>query len=160
MRSTKCCQQNVINENYRTSLVLWGPYVLYQNCQNQPCAARFKDLMSYKTALCCGSLVLQRRKDLLSFSHGPTFTVLVMLRIESASAFSTTKEQHNSLAKECITRQIKNAAQELLKAQSRGNVTEGNTRAKTCNHSENITGFLLQFSIKYLAVTTACYTIF
>jgi len=26
--------------------------------------------------------VLQRRKDLLSFSYGPTFTFLVMLRIE------------------------------------------------------------------------------
>jgi len=28
-----------------------------------------------------------------------------MLRIESASAFSTTQEQHNSLAKECVMRQ-------------------------------------------------------
>jgi len=70
----------------------------------QPCAARFKDLMSYETALCCDSLALQRRKDLLSFSYGPTFTVLVILRIGSASAFSTTNEQHNSLAKECLTR--------------------------------------------------------
>jgi len=55
----------------RISLMLW-----------QPCAARIKDLTSYKTALCCGSLVLQRRKDLLPFSYGPTSPVLVMLRID------------------------------------------------------------------------------
>jgi len=30
----------------------------------------------------CGSLVLLRRKDLMSFSNGPTFSVLVMLRID------------------------------------------------------------------------------
>ena len=39
----------------------------------------------------------------------------------------------------------KNAAWELLdarsplEAQSRGNVAKGNTRAKTCNHSANVT---------------------
>jgi len=33
--------------------------------------------MSHKeTALCCGSLVMQKREDLLSFSNGPTFAVL------------------------------------------------------------------------------------
>jgi len=52
----------------RNNLMLW-----------QPCAARIKDVMFYERALCCGSLVLQRGKDLLSFSHGPTFTVLGIL---------------------------------------------------------------------------------
>jgi len=60
----------------RISLKLW-----------QPCTARFKDLTSYETALRCGSLVLQRCKDLLSFSYGPTFMVLVMLRIECFGFF-------------------------------------------------------------------------
>jgi len=72
----------------------------------QPCAARFKDLMSIETALCCGSLVLQKRKDLLSFSNGPTFAVLVMLRTETLPLFSPLrKEQRNSSAKKCVTRQ-------------------------------------------------------
>jgi len=71
----------------------------------QLCAARIKDLMSLETALRCSSLVLQKRQDLFSFSDGPTFAVLVMLRIESDSAFPTTQEQHNSLAKECVARQ-------------------------------------------------------
>ena len=99
--SALCCGSHVLQDS-KTLCLTKQPYAV------AACAARIKDLMSYKTALCCGSLVLQRRKGLLSFSHRPTFTVLVMLRIESASAFSTTKEQHNSLAKECVTRQIKN----------------------------------------------------
>jgi len=53
-----------------------------------------------------GSLVLQRRKD----PSGPTFSVLVMFRIEPASVFSTTKEQRNSIAKECGTRQKRSPA--------------------------------------------------
>jgi len=104
----KCCSQNVIKRK------LWRPALCCENLMSyiinslmlwQPCAARIKNLMSLETALCCGSLVMQKRKDLLSFSNGPCFTVIVMLRIESASAFSTTQQQHNSLAKECVTRQ-------------------------------------------------------
>ena len=34
---------------------------------------------------------------------------------------------------------VTNAAQELLEAQSRGSVSNGNTHAKTCNHSANVT---------------------
>jgi len=37
--------------------------------------------MFLDTALCCGSLVLQNRKDLSSFSHGPIFAVLVIRTI-------------------------------------------------------------------------------
>jgi len=66
----------------RTSLMLCGACVRHQK---QPCAARIKDLMS--------------------FCNGLTFTVQVMLRIASASAFTTTKRTTRSLAKECVTRQ-------------------------------------------------------
>ena len=85
--------------------MLWGPYDLHQNYQNQPYAAAALCFKIQRPYVLRNSLMLQRRKDLLSFPDGPTFTVLVILRIESASAFSTTNEQHNSLAKECVTRQ-------------------------------------------------------
>jgi len=52
-------------------------------------------------ALCHGSLVLQESKT-LCLAKRPD--AVVMLRIESASAFSTTKEQRNSLPKESVTR--------------------------------------------------------
>jgi len=45
-----------------------------------------------ETALCCGGLVLQRIKDLITSStFGPIFSVLVVLRIEAAVGFSATK---------------------------------------------------------------------
>jgi len=62
-KPTKRGQQNVINENI----------------ENQPCAARTFCPVSEK-ALCCGSLVLQRRKDRLSLFNGPIFAVLLMFR--------------------------------------------------------------------------------
>jgi len=38
---------------------------------------KIKDRLSHKeTVLCCGSLVLQKHIDVLSFSNGPTFAVL------------------------------------------------------------------------------------
>jgi len=99
-----------------------------------------------EAALYCSSLVLQGRKDLLSFSYGPTFTVLIMLRIEAASVFSTTKRttqlDGQGMRNEA---KVKNAARELLgarsllEAKSRGNVAKGNTRAKTSSHSANAT---------------------
>jgi len=45
--------------------------------------------MSFLETLCCGSLVLQRSKDLVSC--GSTFSVLVKLRIGAALRFSATK---------------------------------------------------------------------
>ena len=91
---TKHCSQSMLNENYG----------------KQPCAARtlcpFQKQPYAVAALCCreaktfvfprnslmlwGSLVLQRCKDLMSSTKGPTFSVFVML-IGNASVFSTSK---------------------------------------------------------------------
>jgi len=142
----KCCSQNVIKRK------LWRPALCCENLMSyiinslmlwQPCAARIKNLMSLETALCCGSLVMQKRKHLLSFSNGPCFTVIVMLRIESASAFSTTQQQHNSLAKECVTRQKAKRGpgnySRLDNNQSRGASLKDNTQTKLRSDSANVT---------------------
>jgi len=73
--AASCCEDLVFRIRIRNRLILW-----------QPCAARIKDL--------------------LSSTNGPTFSVLVMLRIETLPRFSPLlKEQRNSSAKECVTRQ-------------------------------------------------------
>ena len=87
-----------------------------------------------ESALCCGSLVLQdsktlclnkqpyaaRIKNLMSLYYGPTFTVLVMLRIASASASSTAEEQLLVDQGMRNTAKTKNAAWESLEAELRG----------------------------------------
>ena len=73
----------------------------------------------WEPALCCEDLVSRitnslmlwqpcaaRIKDFLSFTNGPTFSVLAMLRIETLPRFfPLLKEQRNSSAKECVTKQ-------------------------------------------------------
>ena len=66
----------------KTSHVLWGPYALYGSLV----------LQESKTLCLTWQPCAERIKDLMSFYNGPTFTVLVKLRIR-ASAFSTTEEQ-------------------------------------------------------------------
>jgi len=62
--------------------------VVNKNDGKQPCVARtlcpFQKqpyAMARNSLMLWGSLVLQRRKDLVYFTNGPTFSVLVMLRI-------------------------------------------------------------------------------
>ena len=87
-----------------------------------------EELTSFsETALCFGSLVLQRRKDFMSSTNRPTFSVLVKLRIGAAVGFlhhqvsNTTPWQRNA-------EQHKNAARHLLEARSS---IKGKHRART-----------------------------
>jgi len=81
--------------------------------------------MSLETALCSGSLVLQNRKDLLSFSNGPTFAALVMLRNPVLPPPPLLKNNY-SVTKACRTKQ--NAARQLLEARL---INQGERRLRT-----------------------------
>jgi len=103
-----------------------------------------ENLISFsETALCRGSLVLQRSKDLMPSTNGPTFSVLVMLRI-AVSVFPLLKEQRNSVAKECATRQKRGPA---ITSRSIINQVErlctDNTNAQFCEHYSYRPIFLL-----------------
>jgi len=94
-RAHKTWPSNVSTK--RDKLKLWGPALYCDDLASfirnsltlwQPCAARIKDLMS--------------------FYNGPTFTVLVKLRRGCLGPLL--KEQRNSVAKECGTKQKRGPA--------------------------------------------------
>ena len=113
---------------------------------------RIKDLMSFKeTALCCGRLVLQKRKDLLSFYNGPAFAVLVKFRIACFRLLhywrTTTRWPRNA-------ERSKDTGRQLLQArcnQSRGTSLKDNTQTKLRSDSANVTASFLITNTKFLS---------
>jgi len=113
---------------------------------------RIKDLMSFKeTALCCGRLVLQKRKDLLSFYNGPAFAVLVKFRIACFRLLhywrTTTRWPRNA-------ERSKDTGRQLLQArcnQSRGTSLKDNTQTKLRSDSANVTASFLITNTKILS---------
>jgi len=112
-----------------SSLVLRRTYILFRN-----------SLMLW------GRLVLQRRKDLVSSTNGPTFAVPVMLRIGAALGFSATKCTTQPLGQGTLNEaKTRPGNYSRPNHQSRGNVALEQCATKNTqqfcvrhNHSEDV----------------------
>jgi len=99
----------------RTSLVLQGTYVLFIN-----------------------SLILQRIKDLMSFTNRPIFSVLVTLRVGAALGFSAT-EWTTQLCAQGMRNKAKTRPSNYLRPNHQRETShEGNTQAKIRRDSAKV----------------------
>ena len=140
-------------------LVLFRPYVIFRNSLmlRQLCAAENQRPHVFLSLTMWGSLVLQRRKDLMSFTNGPTISVLAMLRTWTASVFSTAKWTTQlggqEMRNEAKTRPGSNSRPDH---HSRGNVAKGqhatNNTQRFCERYKRYS----QHSSKSIVFSTWC----
>jgi len=130
----------------RIGLVLFRPYVIFRNSLmlRQLCAAENQRPYVFLSLMLWGSLVLQRRKDLLSFTNQPAISVLAMLRIWTASVFSTAKWT-TQLGGQGMRNEAKTRLGSYSRPdhQSKGTSRKGNTQAKRRSDSVNVTKDIL-----------------